>query len=794
MDAPDPGSRSRNRAYGGWPNGRGGAVSLPRVPAISRGSPVLGLVQEWIVRQLAAVGRRVLSPLALALACALGTSVSAQTQPAVASSDVRRVGGSALNDQPTPTSLLKDFIHFVRIDRADVAAGVARQLFDLKLTNVDFVKLVEESGEQQRFMDTIVRAGRIPALEESSAKMMAMYETGKLERARDPEQIKKNIDLLTGLVRPRLFARERLKAASEYAMPQLLTAFLDRSNPARQEQVRSVIVEMGPSAVIPLATALPQLDPVQQEAVVNVLAEIPYKTSLPFLADLRDTTQSSEVRSACDRAIAKHGGTGGADAATLFYALANQYYSQLSQLTSFPGEENQILWSFNPGIGLVMTAIRTPVYHEAMAMQYSERSMRLRSANPPALALWVAANYKRELNTPAGYVNPAYGPDRREAMYYGVASGSDILQMVLGRALDDGDTPLTRKSIAGLEKCAGGSSLWATNGGLRRPLPEALTYPNRRVQYESALALALAAPREAFTGSERVVPTLAGAIRDASSKVAVVIAADNETYSVVRSIIEKGKYSVLPFGRSVADLAGPISESPAIDLVVIANQREDAIPDLIQSVRSTTKIGATPVLVLTSADAYTSLHRRYERDVSIAIRQAAMAESQVLRSVDDLVLAASGGPVSEEEAKQYAARSLTALRDLAVSGNRVFDVSDAALPLIAALGDPKSAMKMDVAEVLSRIGQERTQTSLMDAALAATGPERVAMLGKVAESARRFGNLLPRRQVDRLLALASSGEGAEATAAAALMGSLNLPNSELVPLILGDKNPGGKKK
>ena len=60
--------------------------------------------------------------------------------------------------------------------------------------------------------------------------MMAMYETGKLERARDPEQIKKNIDLLTGLVRPRLFARERLKAASEYAMPQLLTAFLDRTD------------------------------------------------------------------------------------------------------------------------------------------------------------------------------------------------------------------------------------------------------------------------------------------------------------------------------------------------------------------------------------------------------------------------------------------------------------------------------------------------------------------------------------------------------------------------------------
>jgi len=746
--------------------------------------------QEWIVRHLAVIRRYVPSPLALVCACALGAGALGQTQPTALSTDVRRVGGSALADQPTPAGLLKDFIHYVRIDRADVAAGVARQLFDLKLTNKEFVKLVEDSDEQDRFTQSALRAQRMgPELEEAGAKMLAMYENGKLERARDPDEIKKNIGLLTGLQRPRLFAQERLRAASEYAMPQLLTAFLDRTNPALQEQVRLVIVSIGPGAVIPLATALPGLDPTQQESVVNLLGEIPYAISLPFIMELRASTASDEVREACSRAIAKVARRGiDGDAAVLFYSLADGYYQERSELTSFPGEDFQILWSYNPGIGLVMTAIRTQVYHEAMAMRYSERSMRLRPDNPPALGLWVAANYRRELNTPAGYVNPAYGPDRREAMYYGVASGSDILQMVLGRALDDGDTPLARKAIAGLDKCAGGSSLWASTNGARRPLPEALLYPNRRVQYESALVLATAAPREVFAGAERVVPTLSGAIRDASSKIAAVIASDNETYTVVRSIVEKSRYSVLPFGRSVADLAVPISEVPAVDLVVIANQREEAIPDLIQSVRSTTKIGATPILVLTSADAYSALHRRYERDASITIRQAAMAESQVLRSIDDLVLAATGGPISEDEARQYATRSLAALRDLAVSQNRVFDVADAALPLIGALNEPKVAPKMDVAEVLARIGQERTQTALMDAALAASGAERVALLGKVAESARRFGNLLPRRHIDRLIALARSGEGAEATAAAALMGSLNLPNSELVPLILGEKS------
>jgi hypothetical protein len=75
----------------------------------------------------------------------------------------------------------------------------------------------------------------------------------------------------------------------------------------------------------------------------------------------------------------------------------------------------------------------------------------------------------------------------------------------------------------------------------------------------------------------------------------------------------------------------------------------------------------------------------------------------------------------------------------------------------------------------------------MDSALAANGDERIAMMGLVSASAKRFGNQLEPRQITRVVELASSKNEVEATSAAALLGSLSLPNSQLVPLILGSK-------
>jgi HEAT repeat protein len=415
--------------------------------------------------------------------------------------------------------------------------------------------------------------------------------------------------------------------------------------------------------------------------------------------------------------------------------------------------------------------------------------------NPETLALWVASNFHREIQSPQAYVNPAYpvagaaapgASAMRSAEYFGVASGADIAQRVLSRALDNRDTQLARKALAAAEQTAGGRNLWG-GGGSRNPLLEAINYPNRRVQYEAALALAAAQPQNAFTGSDRVVPTLASSIRGASVQYAVVVANDAETYQSMRRTLTGLGYTVMPQGRTLSDLEQSIAEAPAVDLIVGYGVNGDKVPALVEQVRGWAKISATPVLVLTNPESFVAVRHRYENDAGVSIRQTGVSGETLNKAITDLVNTSSGGPISDQEARLYGQRSLSALRDLAVSGNQVLNVSDATLPLIGALSDANSPARMQVADILSRIGQDRAQRAVMDAALAAKGPDRVALLGMVSESAKRFGNMLEVREVQQLVEIAGKGADDEATAAASLMGALNLPNNELVSLIIKKK-------
>lgn len=683
--------------------------------------------------------------------------------------------------------LLRDFIHYARIDQRDLARSNAQALLDRGLDPQDILALVEDSGEVQRFEETVLRAQRVPQLEDVAARLLRMYEQGHLERARAASEISRNIGFLTGTQRQRLLARERLVTAGEYATPQLLEALLQRRDSQLSAQVAQVFVDMGRQAVIPLGTALPDLDPSSQELVVPILGNIPYRTSLPFLYELHRTTGVNEVRRACERAITRITGSfsPGRNLAGLYEGLAELYYNESATVTSFPGEDQQLLWSFNPGVGLFATPIRTEVFHEAMAMRFTEHALRLDENYMPALALWIAANFSRELNTPAGYDNPAYGAERRDAMYYAVASGSAVVERVLARAIDDRHTMLARRAIAAIERTAGGAGLW-TGTAERRPLLEALRYPNRRVQYEAAMALGAAKPREEFQGSDRVVPILASAIRDAGARYAVVVAADAERQQSLADVLRRRGFTVVASVRRLADGEQAIAEAPGIDLV-LSDLPTDSTSRLIDEVRGRARLGATPVLALASLQGWRDLSARYQRDGATRIVRSGVSDDEIASASEQLLEASVGGPITEREARGYKVRSLSVLRDLAVSGNPVLNVSDAARPLVGAMAEERGEILEQIAEVLSHIGTPRVQTALMDRALGASGADRVMLLNKTASSARRFGNMLEDRHVRRLVEIAVDGADEEATAAAALMGALNLPNRELIPLILGDR-------
>lgn len=693
--------------------------------------------------------------------------------------------------------LLRDFTHFVAIARYDVAEATAQALLASGIDAGTFTTLVERSGEVQRFERAVAEAQRVPLLEDEAAELDALFRQGKLDRARDPEEIARNIELLTGDLRARQLARERLVAAGEYAMPQLLDAFLQNRNPALKAQVQNVMVELGRQAVIPLSTALlGGLDAARQEAVAEVLGLISFRTALPFLADVRDQTDIDRVRQAANRAIVQldAGNADTSDVAGLYALLSGSYYDERPELTSFAGERHQLMWDYDPGLGLTFVQVETPVFHEAMAMRLAERSLELDPNEAETVALWIASNYSREIDQPAGYENPEYPSTRREPAYYGVAAGTDIAQRVLRRAIDDGDTPLAMRAVSAIQATAGPSELWQAGDDGRVPLLEGLRYPNRRVQYEAAIALGLAQPSSSFDGSDRLVPLLAGAVRDASARYAIVLTgSDRESYARLRGLLEGEGYTVLPpLDTGLNGLDQAITETPGIDMVVVSMPLVQATIAMSE-IRDRGETAVAPVLAMLPADELPALERRFRRDATVAVRRFGLGDDQIASVVEDLLEVASGGPIARDEAAAYADRSLSVLRDLAVSGNPVLDVADAAAPLISVMESGRDEVLLDIADVLSHVGDERSQRAVFEQMLSAQGDTalQLALLDIVGSSGKRFGSMLDRRQIARLFEMARDADDDIATAAAGVIGSLGLENERLVPVILEDRTLGG---
>lgn len=719
--------------------------------------------------------RLVLSKMVLAVLLAAGTVGAATVETR-----------AQTTTEPTDAQLLEDFNHYVTIANVEMAKASAQALLDRDIAPATFVGMVEDSVTlQERFDRAYRRAIVNPDLEGLAARLYGLYEEGRRARAREPQEIDRNIALLTGMARGRLLAQQRLSFAGEYAVPQMLGVLQERKNQLLTTEVSALLSVMGRQAVQPLCAALLGVDPATQESIARVLGRIGYPSALPFLMELHQTSTTPTVQAAAAKAIEQLGGSVSPDASVgaMYRSLADEYYKEPRSLTSFPGEKFQMLWDYKKETGLQPTAVRSEVFHEAMAMDLAEKALTLDTGDQESISLWLASNFSREIDQPEGYENPAYPKERREAMYFAVAAGAEATQRVLARALADRDTPLARKAIEALSRSAGVSGLVGPQGV---PLVDALSYPDRRVRFESAIALGRAKPREAFDGAERVVPTLAGVIREASKRYGVVVASEPDRQQALRAMLEGQGYIVLPPANSIEATANSIAEAPAVD-VIVADLTTDATLEAIGQIRSNTRLQATPVLAFMGSSGMTEAAGQFDGDHLTQLLRQGVSGAQIGEAVKQLVERASGAPIDDDEAASYATAALDVLQDLAIAsgGSSALNVEDAVVPLMGALTETKEGLRLQVAEVLSYIGQPRAQVALMDSAMNAAGGERLALMTKVNGSAKRFGNMIEERQVQWLVDLAEKGSQEEATIAASLIGALNLPNARLVPLIIG---------
>jgi hypothetical protein len=648
--------------------------------------------------------------------------------------------------------------------------------------------LAIDGNDLTKRMDDAFRRGRnMKDVSDAVGAVETKLETGRKALARKIERIEEAVKMLAGPVRGQMMAQDRLVAAGEYAVPALLRQVVEGRDGALEAASTRVLVQLRRQAVLPLASVLPKLDPAAQRKVCVILGQLGYKIAVPVLLDVAQTKGVPADVFEAAKAAAAALGAGSGSAAEAFVAGARQFLAGVASLVAFADDPTQNVWRWTEFGGLAADQISTRLYCDAMAMVFARRALQLDATNDGALAVFVAADLRREAATAEGMVDPLFAGQGRSARFYATAAGAKTMQQVLRIGLDLNDTALVRASLTALR---GTASAAAMVGDGSSPVLTSLGYPDRRVQFEAALTLASAMPNAAFAGSDQVVPLLSQAVRAGGQTFAGIICAGAEDSQRFAGTLRKNGFVPLTAAPDAAGFDVIAARNAGSDLVVVSGSAPQ-VRDHVAGVRAM-RAGATLPILVVAQPADKAALANLEKDGRTIVVGTDVSDDAFKAGIDALVARAYGARLSSADMSRYVTESLDALTRIGWSGSSVYPIAAAERGLAEALRSQEGQLRAGVADVLALIGTEGAQRAILEAALSSTGEEQEHLLHPVAQSARRFGTLATKSQADALRQLVETATGATADAAAAAYGAMNLPSSEAVDLIIKSREPGKK--
>ncbi|NBC10608.1 MAG: hypothetical protein GVY24_02595, partial [Planctomycetes bacterium] len=112
------------------------------------------------------------------------------------------------------TQLWEDFCHYVLIARPELAGDAGRQLLDTADAETLLAAVEGSTYDTRKVLD---RARKTETVKDVAAQLATAIQDARIDRARDPERIARDIELLALGDRANVNATARLKAAGQYA-------------------------------------------------------------------------------------------------------------------------------------------------------------------------------------------------------------------------------------------------------------------------------------------------------------------------------------------------------------------------------------------------------------------------------------------------------------------------------------------------------------------------------------------------------------------------------------------------
>ena len=682
---------------------------------------------------------------------------------------------------PDMARLWTDMIHGIRVAQPELARSNAQAILESGAAPRELYELYVGTENVDQ---VLARGEGLEGMAELIARIRQAVEEGFQAKRSDPQEIARALEMLPSSPRAFQLAAGRLEQSGEYAMPQLIQALTDPQTPARtKEAIITVLPRLGRSIVRPLTMALQSDDPQLLQVAATTLGQLQYPEAAPYLQELlHRPSVLGRTQDAARAALLAVGGqtAAQASAAQLFYDQALKYYYNEPSVAPAAGESTANAWYWRENLGLDFVPVPSAIFDEIYAMRLTRKALEHDPQMYPAVSLWLAARLRKAIQLPQGMVDPTATAEAPSAEFYALAASASFMQDVLARAIKDEDAQLAMLAIGALSRTAGAQSLVQEVAGGVQPLVAALGNANRQVRFMAALTLAAALPTESFQGQDQVVRVLSEMLRVTAGRRALLSVEDRQLANQLKDILRAGGYDVVdePVIESAISAAARTS---GVDLIVLSSAPAPATA--LARLRQESLLATTPVLVVKPGAMGGSLATM---DRVTVLEQAELDPAAVSAALAQLAAADQEG-VDPQAAANWTLQSANALWLLGMTGNPVLDVSFARGPLVDLLGDERAPVRLAAARALSVMGSDAAQQALAGLALDEQADEqtRLAVMALLVDSVRRFGNLLTSDQAQQVVAMVvADTPTALREAAAAVLGSLNLPSDQIKALIL----------
>ena len=726
------------------------------------------------------------APRLLAIAAAAGSV--AFVAPFARAQDAAPAAPVSVGATPLAADI-DDFWHYAKIARYDVANLKAKAIVDAG-ADPSAVLTAFESTVGKRPGDDLsaamVRFQATPELAENAKAIQKILIDGRYARRTDQKFITSNIERLITNQIGYENGLTNLRNSGEMAVPLLLDYLRAPDKAQYHDAVRRAIKDLGKVALNPLVAATEMKDVDTLSLIINLLGELGYNDSVPYIQRVQQSAESSTLKDAAGQTLSRLGGSGMADSS--FLDLAEKFYANRSAISPDVRNPTAFVWYWSEANGLTRKEVPPAVFGEIMAMRACEYSLQLAQGGnagtsdtaDTAMSLWLAANYKRQVEL-AGAPDPTRMENQPAAHYYGVTSGPKYLGNALKRTLDDGDSAVAYEILRSEQEIIGNKTL--NVGGEGQSLVQALGYTDRKVRFESAFALAAAKPTAGYSGSDSVVPLLGEALSQTGKPTALVLAGGTDRANAIAEPLKAANYDVVT--TTTASEAGKQAMTlPAVDIVVFdGTMPASEIEGILAQLTTSPKLKGSARLALVQTT-QSPFEERKQTDRLLSTSTATGGDE--LKAAVDAARTRGGAlAIDPAIATDYALRAAAMLKQIGTTGG-VYDLAVVKPTLLKSLSDPRPEVVTAVAQVMTQFDDADGQQALLGRASATdVSPElRIALYKALAANAKQFGNKLGDAVGGLEKTVTDEPDLNIRAAAAEARGAMNLPSEEAKLIIL----------